>query len=183
MSHRNHSDKDIAIIGMGCRWPDAEDAEAFWRNIEEGRTAFRPVPKDRWDHRAFYSASQRDIDKTWAPAGSFIDDVRSFDALHFGISPRQLEVMDPQFRLLLEATREAIQDAGYETRGIDRERMGVFSGISTSEYKNVMVGRIRAMQLLSGFFGSAAASQELRDAVLEMTNHLVPLREIGRAHV
>lgn len=183
MSHRNHSDKDIAIIGMGCRWPDAEDAEAFWRNIEEGRTAFRPVPKDRWDHRAFYSASQRDIDKTWAPAGSFIDDVRSFDALHFGISPRQLEVMDPQFRLLLEATREAIQDAGYETRGIDRERMGVFSGISTSEYKNVMVGRIRAMQLLSGFFGSAAASQELRDAVLEMTNHLVPLRAFSMSGV
>lgn len=183
MSHQNHDDKDIAIIGMGCRWPDAEDGESFWQNIETGKTAFRSVPSDRWDHRAFYSASQRDIDKTWAPGGSFIDDIRSFDALHFGISPRQLEVMDPQFRLLLEATRAAIQDAGYETRSFDRERMGVFSGISTSEYKNVMVGRIRAMQLLSGFFGSAAGSQELRDAVIEMTNHLVPLRAFSMSGV
>ncbi|MFO0725803.1 MAG: aminotransferase class I/II-fold pyridoxal phosphate-dependent enzyme [Myxococcota bacterium] len=171
---RSHT--EVAVVGIGCRFPDADDAHQFWTNILAGRASFKDVPKDRWDHRAFYSSSQRDTDKTWTARGAFIDDVKSFAALHYGIPPRRLEVMDPQHRLLVEATRVAIQDAGYELRAFDRGRTGVFTGVSVSEYKNLMISRISAMMLASGSFGPAAATKELRDAVMEMSRNLVPTR-------
>ncbi|MBI3178497.1 MAG: polyketide synthase, partial [Deltaproteobacteria bacterium] len=102
--------------------------------------------------------------------------IDEFAAPHYGISPRRLEVMDPQYRLLIEATRVAVQDAGYEVSGLPKNTTGVYAGISVSEYKNIMLARVSAMQLVSGTFGPAAGSQELRDAVVAMSDHLVPVR-------
>jgi acyl transferase domain-containing protein len=172
---------EIAVVGIGCRFPKADDAETFFGHLVEGRQLFSEVPRDRWDHRAFFSKSQRDTDKTWTPTGGFIDDVRSFAALHYGIPPRRLEVMDPQQRLLIETVREAIQDAGYEARGFDRARTGVFVGLSVNEYKNLNLARIGAMMLASGSFGPAAGSQALRDAILELTKNLAPTRAFSIA--
>ncbi len=172
----DRSQVEVAVVGIGCRFPDADDAHSFWTNIRAGRASFRDVPADRWDHRAFYSTSQRDIDKTWTAKGGFIEDVRSFPALHFGIPPRRLEVMDPQHRLLVEATRVAVQDGGYELRAFDRARTGVFTGVSVSEYKNLMISRISAMMMASGSFGPAAGSPELRTAIMELSRNLVPTR-------
>ncbi|MBI4816481.1 MAG: aminotransferase class I/II-fold pyridoxal phosphate-dependent enzyme [Deltaproteobacteria bacterium] len=168
--------KDIAIVGIGCRFPDAHDAEEFWDNSLKGRASFRPIPRERWHHEVFYSKSARDVDKTMTGHGAFIDDIDRFAALHYGISPRRLEVMDPQYRLLIEATRVAVQDAGYEVAGLPRSTTGVYAGISVSEYKNLMLARVTAMQLVSGAFGPAAGSQALRDAVVAMSDHLVPIR-------
>jgi len=53
----------IAIVGMACRFPDAEDLPAYWRLLKEGRSAFRTPPADRWSHEAFYSSSQRTQDR------------------------------------------------------------------------------------------------------------------------
>ena len=172
----DRSQVEVAVVGIGCRFPDADDAHTFWTNIRAGRASFRDVPADRWDHRAFYSTSQRDIDKTWTAKGGFIEDIRSFPALHYGIPPRRLEVMDPQHRLLVEATRVAVQDGGYELRAFDRARTGVFTGVSVSEYKNLMISRISAMMMASGSFGPAAGSPELRAAIMELSRNLVPTR-------
>jgi 8-amino-7-oxononanoate synthase len=168
-------------VGMGCRFPKADDAEQYWRNIARGHTAFRNVPGDRWKHEVFYHSSQREVDKTWAPKGSFIDDIKSFAALHYGIAPRRLEVMDPQQRLLIEATRVALQDAGYEAKPFDRSRTGVYVGLSISEFKNIAESRITAMQIAAGEFGAAAGSQALRDALMEMVEGIVPTRAFSLA--
>ena len=166
----------IAIIGVGCKFPKADDAEAYWKNIVEGRACFSEIPRDRWNHDAFFNANQRETDKSWTRTGGFIDDIRSFAALHYGIAPRRLEVMDPQQRLLIEATRVAIQDAGYETRAFNKRKTGVFIGLSVSEFKNIAGARISAMQIAAGDYGPAAATQELRDALMEMVENVVPLR-------
>jgi 8-amino-7-oxononanoate synthase len=165
----------IAVVGVGARFPDAPDVQTFWQNIEGAHVSFRDVPADRWNHGFFYSPNQRDVDKSWAPKGSFIDGYRSFAAMHYGIAPRRLEVMDPQQRLLIEATRWAIQDAGYETRAFERRRTGVFVGVSVSEFKNIAQARIHALQMVAGDF-HAAADAELRDAFMEMTAHVAPMR-------
>jgi 8-amino-7-oxononanoate synthase len=165
----------IAVVGIGCRFPKADDVHAFWTNIAEGRTAFSDIPKDRWHHDFFFSANQRDVDKAWVHKGSFIDRYREFAALHYGIAPRRLEVMDPQQRLLIEATRWAIQDAGYETRAFDRRRTGVFTGISVSEFKNISSARMHAVQMVAGDYG-AAADEELRDAIMDLTSNIAPMR-------
>jgi len=163
------------VVGIGCRFPDADDVHAFWSNIEAGKTAFSDVPTDRWHHEFFYSATQRDVDKTWAPKGSFIDRYKEFAALHYGLAPRRLEVMDPQQRLLIEATRWALQDAGFERTGFDRRRTGVFTGVSVSEFKNITQARMHAMQMVAGDYGTAAG-EELREQFMALTGRIVPMR-------
>ena len=74
------------------------------------------VPADRWDFDAFYDENPRATDKSYAPAGGFIDDVRSFPALALQIPPRRVEVMDPQQRLGLEICLAAVEDAGYNAQ-------------------------------------------------------------------
>jgi 8-amino-7-oxononanoate synthase len=170
----------VAVVGIGCRFPMADDADTFWAHIRDGRPCFSEVPRSRWDHSMFFSKNGRDVDKTWTPRGGFIEDVESFAPLHYGIAPRRLEVMDPQHRLLIEATRVAIQDAGYERRDFDRSRTGVFTGLSVSEYKNLILGRIAAMQLASGQYGKAA-TPELAERILELTPNLVPTRAFSIA--
>lgn len=166
----------IAIVGIGCRFPQANDADRFWNNIVEGRTAFSRVPKDRWNHEAFFAKSQRDVDKSWVDAGSFLEDYRSFAAMHYGVAPRRLEVMDPQQRLLIEMTRSAIQDAGYETKDFPRKNTGVFVGVSISEFQSIIQSRMAAMRMISGEFGGAAQSQELIDAILDLSSNVAPIR-------
>ncbi len=166
----------IAIVGVGSRFPKAKNTHAFWENIAQGRACFSEVPRDRWDNRFFHNPNQRAVDKTWTQSGSFIENIREFPALHFGIAPRRLEVMDPQHRLLIEATRWALQDAGYEKRAFDRDRTGVFIGISVSEFKNMVQTQLHTMRMASGNFGRGVESQEEWDLLMQMTGKVPPIR-------
>lgn len=166
----------IAIVGIGARFPDAPDADVFWKNIEEGRTAFSDIPKARWNHDIFYSANGRDTDKSWANKGSFIKDYQDFAPMHFGIAPRRLEVMDPQQRLLIETTRVAIQDAGYEKTDFPRARTGVYVGLSIAEFQQLTNARLFAMRVAAGDFGGVPGSEALRQALVDLTANVVPIR-------
>lgn len=116
-------DDPIAIIGISCRFPGAENVEAFWQLLRDGVDAITEAPPGRW--------------KTGAPAarrGGFLKNVDGFDAHFFGISPREAAQIDPQQRLLLEVAWEAIENAGYAPDRLGGTRTGVFVGISNSDY-------------------------------------------------
>src|SRR5262249_24437105 len=102
----------IAIIGMSCRFPGgAHDPEAFWRLLCDGRDAIREVPAERWDVHAYANpveASGRMA--TWY--GGFLEQIDHFDPQFFGITPREAAGMDPQQRLVLEVSWEALERAG-----------------------------------------------------------------------
>ncbi len=146
----------IAIVGLSCRFADAPDAHAFWEMVRQGRDAFGPVPADRWSTTMFHTTNGRDADRTTAPHGAFIQDIRSFPALALGIPPRRVEVMDPQQRLTLLTAIEAIEDAGYKPGELPR-RTGVFIGVTANEYRVLQSTRISAMLMASGALGSAPA--------------------------
>ena len=128
----------IAIIGIGCRFPGGvNDAESFWKLLEEGREAVGDVPADRWNVERFYDAEPGIIGKTIAKRGGFIEGIDKFDPQFFGISPREAPYIDPQQRLLLETAYEAIEDAGVVLdldKGTD---IGVFVGISHNDYQGL----------------------------------------------
>jgi len=131
----------IAIVGMACRFPGADDTDAFWRLLSDGVDAIREVPKDRWDAAALYDADPAAPGKTSTRFGGFLSDIDRFDADFFGISRREAEQMDPQQRLLLEVAWHAIEDAGIAPAGLAGTNAGVFVGISSSDYAR---GRLAA---------------------------------------
>ncbi len=117
----------IAIVGMACRFPGAENVEAFWRLLRDGVDAITEVPPGRWEtgpRRARFVVRR----------GGFLEHVDGFDAHFFGISPREAAQIDPQQRLLLEVAWEALEDAGYAPDRLGGTRTGVFVGISNSDY-------------------------------------------------
>ncbi|HEX7314144.1 MAG TPA: amino acid adenylation domain-containing protein [Pyrinomonadaceae bacterium] len=118
----------IAIVGIGCRFPGAENVEAFWRLLRDGVDAVTEVPPGRWEPDS--SDSSRGVVRR----GGFLKNVEGFDAHFFGISPREAAQIDPQQRLLLEVAWEAFENAGYAPDRLGGTRAGVFVGISNSDY-------------------------------------------------
>ncbi len=132
--------RDIAIIGIGCRYPGgATTPDQFWDFLERGGDGIVEVPPDRWAVESYYDPRPGTPGKTIARRGGFIAGIDRFDADFFGISPREAELMDPQQRLLLETAWEALEDGGVQ---IDREgeETGVFVGISTNDYSLLQSG-------------------------------------------
>ncbi|HEX7262079.1 MAG TPA: polyketide synthase, partial [Luteolibacter sp.] len=132
---------DIAIIGIGCRFPgDVNDAESFWNLLVEGRDAVSEVPADRWNVERFYDVEQGLAGKSIAKRGGFLDQIDQFDPQFFGISPREAPYIDPQQRLLLETAWEAIEDAGQVLDFENGTDIGVFMGVSHNDYQNIQGG-------------------------------------------
>ncbi|MGZ2745006.1 hybrid fatty acyl-AMP ligase/type I polyketide synthase [Burkholderia stagnalis] len=109
---------DIAIVGMGCRFPGASDPDVFWQRLLEG-------------HDAVGASTPRAGD---LPTTGLLDQVDQFDAEFFGISAREAETMDPQQRLLLEVAWETFEHAGIAPRSLAGGRTAVIVGISNADY-------------------------------------------------
>ena len=131
--------KPVAIIGMGCRYPGgANSPEEFWRLLCEGFDAITEVPASRFDIDAFYDPDPKVPGKTATRYGGFLSDLDQFDALFFGVSPREAEIMDPQQRVLLEVLWEAFEDSGTLPEQYKGSNTGVFIGMSYSDYEDMM---------------------------------------------
>lgn len=127
----------IAIVGMACRFPGAENLEQFWHLIAEGIDATGEIPADRWDANAFYDPDPDAPGKMYTRWGGFVDGVDQFDPLFFGIAPREASRMDPQQRLLLEVAWEALENAGIAPDRLAGSPTGVFVGIGGTDYSKI----------------------------------------------
>ncbi|WP_406175824.1 aminotransferase class I/II-fold pyridoxal phosphate-dependent enzyme [Streptomyces sp. NBC_00996] len=127
----------VAIVGLGCRFPGAPDADSYWRLLVDGREAITEVPRGRWDP-----------DRVNAPAyGGFLDRVDEFDALFFGMSAREATRTDPQQRLLLEVAWQTVEDAGLDPSRLAGSATGVFVGISSHDYSELQMSRLEAIDV------------------------------------
>ncbi|MEP7210199.1 MAG: beta-ketoacyl synthase N-terminal-like domain-containing protein, partial [Alphaproteobacteria bacterium] len=124
----------IAIVGMGCRFPGAENPDAFWRLLRDGVDAVSEVPADRWSAEAFYDPDPAAPGKSVTRSGGFLPKIDSFDAEFFGILRREAERMDPQQRLFLEVATEALDHAGLPRDRLAGSRTGVFIASYHSDY-------------------------------------------------
>ena len=130
--------KDIAIVGIGCRFPGGADTpQAFWSLMRTGIDAVTEIPADRWSVAAFYHPEAGTAGATTSKWGGFIAGIDRFDPDAFGISPREAAVMDPQQRLMLEVAREAIDDSGRPVTELAGSATGVFVGVSTWDFAHL----------------------------------------------
>lgn len=131
----------IAVVGIGCRYPGANNPAEFWDLLRNGRDAIREVPSDRWDNDRFYDPDAQVAGKITSRYGGFLDDVDRFDPKFFRISPREAVNMDPQQRLLLEVCWEALEDGAQSPDELVGSRTGVFVGIASSDYSELLLER------------------------------------------
>ncbi|MFB6507862.1 SDR family NAD(P)-dependent oxidoreductase [Streptomyces sp. NPDC056410] len=124
----------IAIVSMACRLPGGIDTpEAFWELLASGGDAVGGLP-ERWRELDLFDPDPESVGKSYAREGGFIDDIEGFDASFFGISPREALSMDPQQRLVLEASWEALERAGIRPDALTGSSTGVYLGAMTSDY-------------------------------------------------
>ena len=147
----------IAIVGMACRLPGAPDLAAFWKALEDG---VETVSDGRPDTSA---RSDSDGDTTGGGGatyrrGGFVAGIDEFDARFFGIRPIEARTMDPQQRMLLETSWQALEDAGMDPAGLKGSRTGVYAGLSGCEYRDLMTKSGAEIAFL-GTTGSVAAGR------------------------
>ncbi|MGB8956712.1 MAG: polyketide synthase, partial [Tumebacillaceae bacterium] len=136
--------QEIAIIGMACRFPDANSPEQYWQNLIAGRNSIKEIPPDRWNWQAYWGNPQKEDNKTNSKWGGFIEDVDKFDPLFFNISPKEANYIDPQHRLFLETVWHAIENAGYAPKQLSGRKIGVYAGVSKNDYAELIGGNIAA---------------------------------------
>lgn len=136
--YTNSYNEPIAIIGISGVMPGAEDLKEFWDNLESGKSLITEIPRDRWDFRLYYGDPMSEAGKTNVKWGGFMKEVDKFDPRFFEISPREAELMDPQQRIFLQTAWKAIEDAGYNPADLSGTKTGVFVGVGTSDYSELL---------------------------------------------
>ncbi|MGW4084043.1 SDR family NAD(P)-dependent oxidoreductase [Streptomyces sp. NPDC004822] len=143
----------VALVAMACRLPGgARDPEGLWRLLAEGRDAVGPFPDARWDVEALYDPDPDAPGKSYAREGGFLDDIDSFDAAFFGITPKEAAAMDPQQRLLLETAWESLERAGIVPADLAGSSTGVYVGMFGSDYLSGT-----RLDQLDGYVGTGSA--------------------------
>ncbi|HZF09074.1 MAG TPA: MupA/Atu3671 family FMN-dependent luciferase-like monooxygenase [Thermoanaerobaculia bacterium] len=129
---------DIAVIGIACRFPGADGPDAFWRNLREGVESVSFFSDEELQAAGIPESVYRA--PNYVRAHAVVKDVELFDAGFFGYSPREAEVMDPQQRLFLECSWQALESAGYDASrvsgggGREGAVVGVWGGVTLSSY-------------------------------------------------
>ncbi|KAA3617210.1 MAG: SDR family NAD(P)-dependent oxidoreductase [Calditrichaeota bacterium] len=147
---KDEKDEPIAVIGMGCRFPGADNPEQFWDNLKNGIDSVIEVPKERWDIDELYDPNPDTIGKMVSRHGGFLKNVDQFDPHFFGVSPREATEMDPQQRLLLEVFWETLENAGIQPEKIRGSNTGVFVGIGNYDYSHFNHGKLDKANMYSG---------------------------------
>ncbi|MCX6046451.1 MAG: type I polyketide synthase, partial [Chloroflexi bacterium] len=124
----------IAVIGMACRFPGADSPEAFWELLCQGVDTVQAVPTERWNMADYYDPMPGTPGKSYVREAAFLTKIDEFDPQFFGIAPREATSMDPQHRLLLETSWEALERAGQAPTALRNSKTGVFVGVTPSEY-------------------------------------------------
>lgn len=130
--HSNTSiGNEIAIVGMACRMPGANNIDEFWDLIQNGREHISFLSENQLRNNGV--APEKWSQPGYIPARGTMEDVEMFDADFFGISPMEAKYMDPQQRWFLETAWTALEHAGYSS-GSFNGRIGVFAGAAWNSY-------------------------------------------------
>lgn len=160
----------IAVVGIGCRLAgDISTPGEFFSFLLAGDSAVTEVPPERWEpylHRDPRNAAVLRETTRW---GTFLDDLPGFDAEFFGVSPREAELMDPQQRLALEVSWEALEHAGIPPRSLAGSDTAVLMGVNSDDYGKLIMEDLAGIEAWTGIGTSLCG-------VANRVSHLLDLR-------
>jgi len=150
----------IAIVGFGLRFPGgAHDEFSLWQILAQGVNTVTEIPGDRWNVDDYYDPDPDKPGKMYTRHGAYLSGVDRFDAEFFGVAPREATSVDPQHRLLLETSWEALEHAAIAPTTLRDSQTGVFVGIGNSDYWRLVYGdeeRVDAYSALGNSYSVAA---------------------------
>ena len=137
------ADEPIAIVGIACRFPGARNLPEFWGLLERGGNAVSEGEPGSGAGRLGEMFPDDAARGAACRFGAFVDDIDRFDASFFRISPVEAQLLDPQQRMMLETSWHALEDAGVDPDRLKGTRTGVYTGISTDEYRMMVLDSAR----------------------------------------
>ncbi|HXH38620.1 MAG TPA: SDR family NAD(P)-dependent oxidoreductase [Thermoanaerobaculia bacterium] len=132
--------KPMAIVGMSGVMPQSADLEEFWDNLKNSKDLVTVIPPDRWRWEDYFGDPLKEANKSNSKWGAFMKEIDKFDPLFFGISPREAQMMDPQQRIFLEQVWKAVEDSGQKVSQLAGTKTGIFVGVATNDYLEVITG-------------------------------------------
>ncbi len=164
----------LAIIGIGCLFPKANDLSAFWSLLKNGTDAITPIPPTHWNPADYFDPDPKKPDLTYAQRGAFLDPY-PFAPGEFGIAPNDLEATDTAQLLGLVAAKMALRDAGYgPERQFNRDRVSVVLGVT---------GTLELVVPLGARLGHPRWRQAMRDAGIPEAAVEDAVSRIGETYV
>ncbi|KAF7455817.1 Type I fatty acid synthase, partial [Cryptosporidium felis] len=129
---------DIVVVGMSCSFPGSSTTpNQFWSMLQSGVDAIEEIPKSRWNIDEFYSKDLDSEGTMYTREGGFIENIDQFGASFFKIAPIEARSMDPQQRLFLEKSYEALDDAGYTLESLKKLNISVFAGCCSNDWTHI----------------------------------------------
>ncbi|MBX7453535.1 acyltransferase domain-containing protein [Mycolicibacterium sp. 3033] len=160
----------IAIIGIGCRLGgEVRTPAEFWSFLLAGGSAVRQVPAQRWAPYVERDPRNAAVLAETTRWGTFLEDLDCFDAEFFGVSPREAELMDPQQRLALEVSWEALEHAGIGPRSLAGSDTAVLMGVNSDDYGKLLMEDLAGIEAWTGIGTSLCG-------VANRVSHLLDLR-------
>ncbi|RDW65922.1 uncharacterized protein DSM5745_09661 [Aspergillus mulundensis] len=153
------SDGKIAVVGMSCRLPGADDLQRFWELLEQGRDLHQRVPPDRYNVETHTDSTGTRMNTSQTPFGCFIDSPGLFDTGFFDMSPREAGQTDPTHRLALLTAYEALEQSGYvpeRTSSTTRATVGTIYGQCSDDYREANAGQEIDMYFIPGNYRAFA---------------------------
>lgn len=160
--------KKVAVIGFSFRLPSHTNKQNYWEKLQSGLNLVTKVDSDRWDFDTFLHPNKQNPGTTYTFAAGSLGDVSQFDAQFFGISPREAQLMDPQQRQLLHLAWEAIEDAGIPPSSLRGENVGVYVGISSSDYSYRMADDLGVIDSSSAVGNTASIAANRLSYALDL---------------
>jgi acyl transferase domain-containing protein len=145
VSARRPAAEPIAIVGMSCRYPGADDPQALWENALQGRSAVDDIPDERWPVSLYHvpgkvvTRSREAFFRVYTPKSALVKD-RPFPYREFGLPPTAVAQMDQTHLWCLEVARDAVRDAGYgASRALPAERTAVILAATPGSHRETVV--------------------------------------------
>lgn len=160
----------VAIVGIGCRLAgDITTPAQFWTFLLDGGSRVREVPPERWEPYLRRDPRNAAVLRETTPWGTFLDDLAGFDAEFFGVSPREAELMDPQQRLALEVSWEALEHAGIPPHSLAGGDTAVLMGVNSDDYGKLLMEDLPGIEAWTGIGTSLCG-------IANRVSHLLDLR-------
>ncbi|WKG01540.1 type I polyketide synthase [Mycolicibacterium sp. HK-90] len=170
MASPTSTPEPIAVIGIGCRVAgNVATPSDFWNFLLEGRSNVTEVPEERWEPYLRRDPRNAAVLREVTRLGTFLDDLPGFDAEFFGVSPREAEVMDPQQRLALEVSWEALEHAGVSPRTLAGSDTAVLMGVNSDDYGKLIMEDLPGIDAWTGIGTSLCG-------IANRVSHLLDLR-------